>query len=123
LDNEILVRSGQELVRMLDQTRVRPRAAIWVYNPDNEIWRLWIVCNREVKENEFYRIAAECISKNRREMLGIDISSIELVDENHPAIAGLKVFLRMEGLGSATITNNTFNGFYLPDGIVLRMAF
>jgi hypothetical protein len=28
----------------------------------------------------------------------------------------------MEGLGSAHFSNNRFNGFLLPDGIVLRMA-
>jgi len=30
--------------------------------------------------------------------------------------------VHMEGSGEAYVTGNTLNGFYLPEGIILRMA-
>lgn len=122
MDKDVLVKSGHALVSLLDQTRIKPRAAMWVYNPDNDIWRLWVVCPRGTKEPEFYRIVADAIAKHRDALPGLDISSVELADEGHPAMKGMGRFLRMEGLGSANFSNNRMDGFYLPDGIVLRMA-
>ncbi|WP_155992219.1 hypothetical protein [Fodinicurvata fenggangensis] len=122
MDKEFLVKCGHAFVRLLDETEIRPRGALWVHNPDNDIWRLWIVGQRGLKEQEFYRIVAETITKNRTDLAGLDISSVELVDETHPAIKGLKGFMQMENLGSAHISNNTMNGFFMPDGIILRMA-
>lgn len=123
MDKEVLVASGHALVQRLDETIVRPRGAMWVHNPDNDIWRLWIVGQKGIKEPEFYRIVADAISKNRANLPGLDISSVELVDEAHPAIRGMRGFMRMDGLGSAYVSNNTMNGFFMPDGIILRMSF
>jgi hypothetical protein len=122
MDQEILVSSGQALVRLLDETTLKPRAAMWVHNPDNDIWRLWIVPDANVTDKqEFYRIVSDTITKNREKVQGLDISAIEFVRDDHPAMKGMKRFLHMPGLGSAHFANNTVDGFYLPSGIVLRM--
>ncbi|WP_132028632.1 hypothetical protein [Aquabacter spiritensis] len=121
MDKEVLVRSGQALVRRLDDTAIKPRAVLWVHNPDNDLWRLWIVGKRGMKDQEFYRIVADVITKNREEVSGIDISSVELIDDTHPAIMGMRGFIKISGLGSAYVSNNTMNGFFMPDGIILRM--
>jgi hypothetical protein len=124
MDQEALVTSGHELVRLFDQTVIKPRAAMWVFNPDLDVWRLWIVpAANNTNKQEFYRIASDLISKNRDKMQGLDVSSVELKDEKHPAMVGMSRVIRMEGLGSGHFSNNRFNDFYLPDGIVLRMAF
>lgn len=123
MDTESLVSDGTKLVALLDGSKAKPRAAMWVSNPETDIWRLWIVPSVEVQDKlEFYRILSDVISKNREEFPSLDISSIEYKKDDHPAINGLKSLIRMEGLGSAHLSNNRFNGFFLPDGIVLRMA-
>jgi hypothetical protein len=123
MDKDVLVKEGQNLIRHLDESKAKPRGAIWVYSSDSDTWRLWIVPSKEVSDkSEFYRIVSETISKHRSEMPGLDVSSIEFQKADHPAIVGLGRFLRMEGLGSAHFSNNRFNGFFLPDGVVLRMA-
>jgi hypothetical protein len=123
MDQDLLVTSGQELIKLLDAKGTKPRAALWVYNPDNDIWRLWIVPPANIADkNQFYQLMADVISKNRDQLHGLDISATEFVKDNHPAILGMNRFMRMEGIGSAHVSNNQFNGFYLPDGIVLRMA-
>lgn len=123
MDKDILVREGQNLIRYLDQSKVKPRGVMWVHSSDLDTWRLWIVPSTELTDkSEFYRLVSEAISQHRDEMPGLDIGDIELKKPDHPAIVGLKGFLRMDGLGSAYFSNNRLNGYFLPDGVVLRMA-
>jgi hypothetical protein len=71
---------------------------------------------------EFFRILSEVISAHRSEIPGFDIGLVEFKPATHPAVSALGKLIHLEGLGSASFANNTFNGFLLPDGIVLRMA-
>ncbi len=123
MDKDLLVSNGTKLVQWLDASKLKPRAAMWVFNSEIESWRLWIVPSKEIKDkSEFYLILSDIISEHRDEIPGFDISEVEYKEDNHPAVIGLGTILRMEGLGSAHLSNNYFNGFLLPDGIVLRMA-
>jgi hypothetical protein len=123
MDKGALVDEGTRLVKLLDDSKLKPRAAMWVYNSETDIWKLWIVPAAGIDDKlEFYRLLAQVISAHRAELPSFDISSVEFKADTHPAVKGLGAMLRMEGLGSAHFSNNRFNGFLLPDGIVLRMA-
>jgi len=122
MDQSLLVKSGHILVKALDDAKLPPKAAVWVHNTDTDIWRLWIVPDPSISDKRaFYRRVSEIATKNRKELGDVDASDVELVDKDHPAIKGLRAFVKMPGLGAAHLSNNRFNGFYLPDGIVLRM--
>jgi hypothetical protein len=122
MDQEVLVSSGQELVRLLDDTKIKPSAAMWIHYADTDTWKLWIVpSGQEIDKREFYRSVAEVISNNRDLLHGIDVSSVELVSASHPAMKGMKNFLHMPGIGSAHLSGNTWNGFFLPEGIAIRV--
>lgn len=123
MDKGSLVDEGSKLVRFLDESKLKPRAAMWVFNSETDTWKLWIVPASTIRDKrEFYLLLSEVISAHRAELPSFDISSVEFKPDSHPAVKGLGAMLRMEGLGSAHLTNNRFNGFLLPDGIVLRMA-
>ena len=123
MDKGALVDEGTRLVKLLDDSKLKPRAAMWVYNSETDIWKLWIVPAAGIDDKlEFYRLLAQVISAHRAELPSFDISSVEFKADTHPAVKGLGAMLRMDGLGSAHFSNNRFNGFLLPDGIVLRMA-
>jgi hypothetical protein len=122
MDQTVLVNAGHTIVKALDTAGIPPRAAMWVHNTDTNAWKLWIVPHASVKDKrDFYRRIADIVSKHRAELGGIDASDTELVSDEHPAIRGLRVILKMPGLGAARFTDNRFNGFFLPDGIILRM--
>jgi len=122
VDQNLLVKSGHIFVQALDDMSLSPRAAMWVFNSDTDTWKLWIVPNKaETDKRIFYRKISSIVSRHRKELGGIDAADVELVSDNHPAIEALGQFMRMEGLGSAHFTGNRLNGFFLPDGIVLRM--
>lgn len=123
MDQSELVKAGHTIVRGMDDAGIPPQLAMWVRSNDADIWKLWIVPPPTIKDKpEFYRLVSEIISKHRSELGDTTISDIEMQSASHPAVQGLSLMLRFEGLGSARLTGNQLNGFYLPDGIVLRSA-
>jgi hypothetical protein len=122
MDQNILVNQAQALTRHLDETKVRPRSVMWVHLDDADSWRLWIVSDPAVTDKrEFYRIVAETISQHRDELMGLDVSSVEFVPASHKAMVGMRKFMQMPGLGSSHFSGNRFDGYYLPDGIAIRL--
>ncbi len=122
MDQNTLVSSGHALVNALDATDLKPRLAMWVHATDTDTWKLWIVPPVGLTDKrEFYRRVSEIVSKNRADLGGIDASDTEMILDSHPAVRGLRGFIRMPGLGSVHFAGNRFNDFYLPDGIILRV--
>jgi hypothetical protein len=121
MDKELLVKSGQQLITLLDGTEIAPDFAMWVLNSEHNNWKLWIVpSDLKVDKKLFYGVVSRIISENFEQLNGMEVSAIELVDRKNPAVKALGQFIHMDGLGSAHFGNNSFNGFYLPDGIILR---
>ena len=122
MDQAVLVEQAQHLTERLDATKEQPRAVMWVHQQDTDVWRLWIVPHASITDKrEFYRLIAEVITAYQGELAGLDVGAIEYVSDKHPAMVGMGQFLQMDGIGSATFQGNRFNGYYMPDGIVIRM--
>ncbi|WP_158817861.1 hypothetical protein [Methylocapsa sp. S129] len=121
MDQNTLVAGGQALVKAMDAASFPPRIAMWVHNMDTDTWKLWLVPPKgHLDKQDFYRRIAQIVPQHRAEFGGIDASDTEMVSDTHPAMKGLSGFLKMPGLGSVQFSGNRFNGFYLPDGIILR---
>jgi hypothetical protein len=122
MDKSTLVKAGHLIVTALDDLKTPPRAAMWVNKSDIDAWKLWLVPHGSMKDTrEFYRRIAEIVTKHRAQMGGIDASDAEMVAADHPLMKAMSRIIRMEGLGDAQFSNSVFNGYYLPDGVVLRM--
>jgi len=99
-----------------------PQFAMWVLS-DADIWKLWIVPPPKlIDKHEFYRRASEVIAKHRADLGDVTISDIEMQAASQPAISAMFRVVRMEGFGGARFAGTTFNGYYLPDAVVLRSA-
>ncbi len=123
MDQNLLVSSGQALIKALDKSGLHARVAIWVHNTDADTWKLWIVPPAKFEQKDklaFYKRISEIVSQNRAVLGSIDASDTQMVLESHPAMKGLGRLFKMPDLGNAYFSGNNFNGFYLPDGIVLR---
>lgn len=128
MDSNSLVISGHALVRALDKSALSPRLAMWVHSPDIDIWKLWLVppegqFRGQESRRDFYVRVAKVIAQEGDALSDIDASDIEMLLDNHPVVEGLRKFIRQPGLGSTHFSGNSFNGFYLPDGIILRCDF
>ena len=122
MDQNTLVSSGHALITALDAAKLAPRLAMWVHGTDTDTWKLWLVPPKGVTDKQdFYRRVAQTISQHRAEVGGIDVSDAEMISDAHPAVRGLASFIRAPGLGNISFSGNSFNGFYLPDGIILRV--
>lgn len=123
MDTDILVKEGQKLVQLLDDSAVKPRGAVWVYSSEADAWKLWIVPSETITDKrEFYRIVAQTITQHRDDLPSLDVGLIEFKSADHPVMIGLGRFMRVTGVSAVSVSNNRFNGFLLPDGVVLRMA-
>jgi hypothetical protein len=123
MDQAVLVRSGHLLIRELDKAGLAPRAAMWVHNTETDTWKLWVVPPAALTDKrEFYRRIAELVTHHRSELGGIEASDAEMILDEHPGMQGLKRFIKAEGLSAITFAGNKFNDYYLPEGIILRMA-
>jgi len=121
MDQNVLVSSGHALLSALDKSAVPPRFAMWVHNTESDSWKLWIVPHPSMKDKfAFYRRVSEMISKNRAAFGGMDASDTEMIEAAHPAVKGLRRIVKAPGLNSISFSGNRFDGFYLPDGIILR---
>lgn len=105
----------------MDESGFGPRLAMWVHNTDTDTWKLWLVPPKgKVDKEEFYRRIVEIVSKKRTELGNIDASDTEMVLDTHRAVKGISRFIKMTELSSAHFNGNMFDGYYLPDGIILR---
>lgn len=123
MDTNVLVSDGHALIKLLDADGAPPRAAMWVYAPDTDTWKLWLVPSRGLTDQrEFYRRVSAIISLHRDQFSAIDAGDVQMLADSHPAIAALAKMFGVPGISDTRIAGNTLNGFYVPDGILMRMA-
>jgi hypothetical protein len=123
VDQSSLVKTGHALIEALSQAGIEPRAAVWVYNADADTWRLWIVPPVSIADQrDFYRRVSNVIFHNRDQLGFLDPSDIQFTKDSHPAMRALSRFDRVEGKSDLRIKDNMLNGFFLSDGIILKLA-
>jgi hypothetical protein len=121
VDQNALVSTGHALVKALDAGGLKPRFAMWVHNADTDSWKLWIVPPKmKIEKHDFYMRVARLLKNNRAEVGNLEAADTELIADKHPAMKGLKGFMKVPGFQCIAFSGNQFNGYYLPDGIVLR---
>jgi hypothetical protein len=98
---------------------------MWVQSGDGGSHRLWIVptSTGKLDKRDVYREIAMIISEDRPSFRGIDIGDIEIIDSDHPVAKGMKGMVRVAGFSSVYFSGNILNGYYLPDGVILRAEF
>jgi hypothetical protein len=106
----------------MDAAHFEPKAAMWIHEDGRDTWRLWIVPPPDVTDlRDFYHRLVSITVPHQDDLSGLDAADVEMVPADHPAIQGLNGFARLSGLGARSMRSNMLNGFYLPDGIILRM--
>lgn len=123
MDSTALVDEAHQLIRLMDEAGCPPKGAMLVRNPETDSWRLWIIPpDNLLDKRDFYGKVATLIVDRQDDFSLLDAGNVDLRSADHPAIQGLSRFIRADGLNSIHLSGNSFNGFYLPEGILLRMA-
>ncbi|MFT3987219.1 hypothetical protein [Aestuariivirga sp.] len=122
MDTSALVSEAQQLIKLMDAKGVAPLGAVLVRNTETDGWRLWIVPPKPLEDKQqFYAKLSSIIIDNQKDFSLLDAGDLELRQASSPAIQQLGTFARVDGIASVYISGSTFNGFYLPECIVLRM--
>lgn len=122
MDQEALVKAALDLIPSLEESGTKIRGAVVVHLLETNGSRLWLVGDKGVDKKEFYAAIAAQISKVEHAHPDFSISDVELKADTDPVVRALAFLVRLDGLGTISLSRNMINGIYTPDGILLRMA-
>jgi hypothetical protein len=124
---ESLVSDSVKLVEELDKQGDNPSNALWYYFSDAEEWRLLIAgstFDRLLPKNEdqAYQKVATGITKAKVDSL--TIANVKVVRTDDPVLIATKFLMRTpaRGVVRAHFRDNTFNGIFVKEMLVLRAA-
>ena len=110
------VDQGRDFVRLLDKIGVTVKGAFWLYYPDSDRWKLTIVTpDAERGTRGLYVRALDAKAD-------IDLSRVEFVPMGVPVFKALSGLIRIEGVSTTRLSQVTFNGVYVDDALVYRLA-
>lgn len=120
-----MINTGAILVRKLDEQGLRPDAALWLYSPEVQQWKLVIA---ELKvgtlgPKEIYRKIQQIMEKSANEITGLSLDDVALARPDAPIIVLLRVAIRTgPGISGIRFTNNVINGTLIEDAYIYRLS-
>lgn len=124
---ESLITDSIQLVRQLDTQGDNPTNALWYFYSDVEEWRLLVAgpsfdALLPQNEDQAYQKVAKAISKSGLDSL--TIADVKLVRTDDPLLSATKFVLKTPptSVVRAHFRDNTFNGFFVKEMLVLRAA-
>jgi hypothetical protein len=124
---ESLVADSVKLVEELDKQGDDPSNALWYYFSDAEEWRFLIAgltFDQLLPKNEdqAYQKVATAITK--ASLNSLTIADVKLIRMDDPLLVATKFVIRTpaRGVVRAHFRDNTFNGIFVKEMLVLRAA-
>ena len=116
--------AGEELVRRLDKAGLVVRAALWLFLPEVNLWRL-IIASPEVRlygPKKVYQKVQSVIRK-MPETQKIGLQNVTVVDDNESLISALRSsFKTGTGISGIRFSRNTLNGHFIADAYIYRLT-
>jgi hypothetical protein len=124
---ESKVRESNKLIKALDEGHDSPQLAAWYYYEDIDDWRLILSGSAydqllPAKESLLYKKLAEYLVKNG--ISSIEISDIKFLKTDAPLLVAMSFIIGTDAfsLNSIRMSNNTFNGVFIRDVVLIRSA-
>ena len=92
------------------------RGAFWLYQPDAERWRLVIVTPEAEKGSK------DLYLKAIRADAEIDLAKVDFQPPSSSVFKALGGLIRVDGVNTVRMRRNAFNGVYIEDALVYRLA-
>ena len=110
------IEAGRDFVELLDRIAVPVVGAFWLYRPDAKRWRLVIVSNeaRQGSKDLYLRV----IDAGAK----IDLTNVEFQPPETALFKALGGMVRVDGLAEVRMQQSTFNGVYVEDALIYRLA-
>lgn len=122
---DAMIEAGAELTRKIDEAGLLINAALWLFDPEINEWRL-LFASPEVsaqgsrKVYEQIRLALEQLGDKAS---AAPLSVIGLLDQNAELVKLLKIAIRTgSGIGRVRFSKNVINGHFIEDALIYRVA-
>ena len=124
---ESSVTDSVNLVKQLDKQGDTPSNVLWYFFSDAEVWRL-LVAGRPFdsllpkdESRAYQKVAAAIGSANLK---SLSIADVKLVRTDDPLLIATKFVIKTpaDGVVRAHFRDNTFNGIFVKEMLVLRAA-
>lgn len=119
-----MIEMGKILVRKLDEHGLSPDAALWLYYPEEQQWKLVIAEIRvgTLGPKKLYKIIQQILAESPNELSGISLDDVTLARLDSPIIVLLRgAILTGRGLSGIRFKNNAINGTLIEDAYIYRM--
>lgn len=124
---ESSVADSVKLVKELDKQGDTPSNVLWYFFSDAEVWRLLVAGTAfdsllPKDESQAYQKIARAIGSAN--LTSLSIADVKLVRTNDPVLVATKFVIKTpaDGVVRAHFRDNTFNGIFVKEMLVLRAA-
>ena len=105
--SEQMIGAGAKLIERLDQSESNVQAALWLFLPEEKIWKLMII-SPLVKADESESI--------------ISLNDVGVADTSIPLISLLRIAISTGGgIGGIRFSKDTINGVFIEDAYIYRI--
>lgn len=121
---DAMVRDGAMLVQKLDETPWRPDAALWLYLPDSNAWRLLLeLPDVSIRgPREAYTAVQAALAALAPEGQELALEDIGVVPIGHPLVNALRTALRTgPAIGRVRFSRNVIGGHFIDDALIYRV--
>jgi hypothetical protein len=116
-----MIQAGAEVVQQLDRSDFPIEAALWLYLPDSQQWRL-MLASPEVKIHGPKKGYKQIQSALTQLAPRLSLQNVTLVDSTDPLILLLKKTLKTDGGTGVRFRGNTVNGVFIEDAYIYRLS-
>jgi len=122
--SEQMISTGANLVKTLDDSSCRVKAAFWMFLPEEKTWT-FILASPLVKEEgpkKYYKRIIDANKVLNAEANIISLSNISVSDINSQFVQLLKFAISTgESISNIRFSKNTINGVFIDDTHIYRM--
>ena len=121
-----MIDAGAELTKKLDESGLPITAALWLFVPDVNEWRL-LFASPEVGSSgprKVYEKIQHAIDQLGESASAVSLSVVGLLDADADLVRLLKVAMQTTGPGLSRIrfSKNVINGHFIEDALIYRAA-
>lgn len=123
LTNE-LIEAGETLIKILDNGRGKPEAALWFYFSDIEQWKLMMAYeDLSVKgPKKYYKEIQSKLLPGGDDQQGLSLENVVLAGSDATIIRLIRTMIRTgPGISGIRFTNNSINGTVIEDAYIYRI--
>ena len=120
-----MIAAGAQLIGYLDQAQFPVQAAVWLYRPESELWRLMIASPGVKSEGprKAYARLQVVLTGMPENHPRVGLQNISIVDAQDPFISLLRTAIRTgPGISSIRFSRNMVNGTYVEDAYIYKLT-